>query len=145
MPKRLPWWCSALALCAGLGSTAFAQSEDDRFKAVRARGLGLSLFTEHCASCHGRTGHGDGPRAKALSAVPPDLTRLAERNSWSFPAVAVAHVIEGADPAHRSRDMPLWGEVFSASPDAAGGADAKERIDALVLYLEFVQARPRRR
>jgi mono/diheme cytochrome c family protein len=145
MTRWLAWSCGALALFACLGAPALAQSDDERFKAVRARGLGLRLFVEHCESCHGRSGHGDGPRAKELTAIAPDLTRLAERNGWRFPAGAVAHAIEGADPAHRTREMPLWGDVFRTSPQGAGQADVKERIDALVLYLEFVQARPRRR
>jgi mono/diheme cytochrome c family protein len=145
MTKRVAWSCAALALSASLAAPAGGQSDAERFKAVRARGLGLTLYTQHCESCHGRAGHGDGPRADALSPAPPDLTRLAERNGWRFPAAAVAHAIEGADPAHRSRAMPLWGDVFRANAKTADGTDVEERIDALVLYLEFVQVRPRRR
>lgn len=139
MSHRL--WISsiALALCTGLAGTPFAQETDARFADLKARGLGLSVFTEHCASCHGRSGHGNGPRVKELSVPPGDLTRLAERNGWRFPAAAVARVIDGADRVHRSGDMPLWGDVFRA-----GAEDAKARIDALTLYLEFIQVRPRR-
>jgi hypothetical protein len=145
MPRRLTWVCGALALSVGAVAGAWGQTEDDRFEVLRARGLGLSLFSEHCASCHGRTAHGDGPRAKDLAARPSDLTRLAERNGWIFPMAAVARAIDGTDAAHQSRDMPLWGEVFKASADRSGGADAQARIDALVRYLEFVQVRPKPR
>jgi putative copper resistance protein D len=35
---------------------------------------GASLYREHCASCHGARGYGDGPAAAALSVRPPNLT-----------------------------------------------------------------------
>lgn len=142
MQLRLSCALVVLVLC-GAATVASAQSTDERFAALRARTLGLDLFTEHCASCHGRTGHGDGPRAKEMSPRPSDLTRLAERNGWMFPGPAVAHVIDGADRVHRNGDMPLWGDVFRTGPN--GGAEAaKTRIDALVYYLEFIQVkRPR--
>jgi mono/diheme cytochrome c family protein len=135
--------CGGLALCIGLGVVAAARPQEDRVSVLRARVLGLDLFVEHCASCHGRTAHGNGPRTGELRAKASDLTRLSERNGWIYPRDGVRRVIEGADPAHRSREMPLWGDVFSASagPD---GPDARTRIDALVHYLEFVQYRPRR-
>jgi len=35
---------------------------------------GAELFAAHCTSCHGASGHGDGPLAKALPLPPADLT-----------------------------------------------------------------------
>ncbi len=35
---------------------------------------GAVLFPQHCASCHGAEGRGDGPAAKALADPPADLT-----------------------------------------------------------------------
>jgi putative copper resistance protein D len=35
---------------------------------------GAALFQAHCASCHGRSGRGDGPSADRLAARPADLT-----------------------------------------------------------------------
>jgi hypothetical protein len=102
------------------------------------------VFANHCAECHGRSGHGEGPRIKELSIRPRDLTKLAERNGGTFPASEVARIIDGADRAHQSGDMPLWGQVFKTDSGPGGEAAARERVDALTLYLEFIQTRPRR-
>jgi mono/diheme cytochrome c family protein len=135
----------SLAVGLGLASAAAAQTVDDRFAQVRARGLGMTLFADHCASCHGRSGHGDGPRLKELSVRPSDLTRLAERNGWLFPATTVTRAIDGADRVHQNGEMPLWGQVFRADPALANEDAVTERLRALTQFLEFIQVRQRRR
>src|SRR5438445_13400978 len=35
---------------------------------------GQNVFQQHCAVCHGRDGHGDGPAAAGLNPMPADLT-----------------------------------------------------------------------
>jgi len=35
---------------------------------------GQNVFQQHCAVCHGRDGHGDGPAAAGLNSTPADLT-----------------------------------------------------------------------
>ncbi|HEX7126183.1 MAG TPA: c-type cytochrome [Thermodesulfobacteriota bacterium] len=35
---------------------------------------GQQLFAQNCATCHGASGHGDGPAAAALNPKPQDLT-----------------------------------------------------------------------
>ncbi len=42
--------------------------------AVAAIVHGERVYQANCASCHGATGHGDGPAASALPVHPPDLT-----------------------------------------------------------------------
>jgi mono/diheme cytochrome c family protein len=37
--------------------------------------LGARTYSQHCASCHGETGAGDGPKAAGLSPPPTDLRR----------------------------------------------------------------------
>jgi mono/diheme cytochrome c family protein len=137
---------TALAMLAvastGLVLANRDQPTDERFAQLRARGLGLDLFIEHCASCHGRSGRGDGPGAEALAVRPADLTRLADRNGGVFPAAAVTQAIDGADAAHRTGAMPRWGEVFRAD---AGNQAAGQRLESLTLYVEFMQARHRQR
>lgn len=74
---------------------------------------GGEIFRNHCASCHGVSGNGDGPVARALKTKVPQLTTLARRNHGTFPTDRVRTVIAGGDgPAHGSREMPVWGPIF---------------------------------
>jgi putative copper export protein/mono/diheme cytochrome c family protein len=52
--------------------TSFYQSPTG-FSA-NAISIGADLYPEHCASCHGADGRGDGPDAKGLPIPPADLT-----------------------------------------------------------------------
>jgi mono/diheme cytochrome c family protein len=36
---------------------------------------GKTLWSTHCASCHGKTGIGDGAKASTLNTAPPDFTK----------------------------------------------------------------------
>lgn len=36
-----------------------------------------SLWSQHCASCHGKAGLGDGNKADQLETVPPDFSKIA--------------------------------------------------------------------
>ena len=36
---------------------------------------GKTLWSTHCASCHGKTGAGDGAKAATLETAPPDFTK----------------------------------------------------------------------
>jgi mono/diheme cytochrome c family protein len=95
------------------------------------------MFDSYCAVCHGKDGKGDGPAAKALTKAPADLTKISARNGGTFPDVRVRRFIEGLDevPAHGTRDMPMWGELFrSLGPDTA-----QLRISALADYLKSMQ------
>ena len=38
---------------------------------------GKTLWSTHCASCHGKTGLGDGNKAAQLKTTPPDFTKAA--------------------------------------------------------------------
>lgn len=77
---------------------------------------GSDLYKTYCATCHGVDGKGGGPMAQALKARVPDLTRIARRNHGRFPLERVERIISGEEdimPAHGSREMPLWGPIFS--------------------------------
>jgi mono/diheme cytochrome c family protein len=38
---------------------------------------GKSLWNQHCASCHGKTGLGDGSKSAQLETAPPDFSKAA--------------------------------------------------------------------
>lgn len=105
-----------------------------------AQSEGASLYSKHCARCHGDDGRGGGRDAAAMHFMPGDLTELAMENRGVFPAARVAQIIDGKGPAvHGTRLMPVWGDVFTRS---AYGDTARARIDALVRFLASIQRRP---
>jgi len=75
---------------------------------------GQEMYTAYCAVCHGKDGMGNGPAAAALTVPPPDLTILARKNNNRYPYDRVRSAIEGEArlPAHGSKEMPVWGELF---------------------------------
>jgi mono/diheme cytochrome c family protein len=101
-----------ISLSAGLAS-AEPQVKQGTIKPVPASDA-RAMFDSYCAVCHGKTGLGDGPAAKALTKAPADLTKLSARNGGTYPEVKVKRYIEGADEvaAHGTRDMPMWGDLF---------------------------------
>jgi mono/diheme cytochrome c family protein len=102
---------------------------------------GAALFASYCASCHGRSGRGDGPMVATLRRAPADLTKFTMRNGGVFPQARVARIIDGRDVAsHGDGEMPVWGNVFRREGADADGAAA--RIDALVRFLARIQERP---
>ena len=128
-------WGSAL-----LAGAAFAQPIPvDRTLAE----LGAPLFQRYCASCHGAQGRGDGPAAGSLKTPPADLTRIAARRGGRFPDGEIAQKIDGrfAIGAHGSREMPVWGEVFSQGIPDSGTAEsiARGNVAVLVEYLKTLQ------
>ena len=103
---------------------------------------GKEMYVSYCASCHGITGTGNGPAAAALKVAPPDLTTLSRRNQGKYPAAHVAHLIQGDGtmPAHGSKEMPVWGPVFS-SMSKGDQALVQMRISNLTKYIEAMQAK----
>jgi hypothetical protein len=78
--------------------------------------------------------------SRALRHVPPDLTMLSQRNNGVFPSERVHRIIEGRDvDSHGNREMPVWGDVFKAQGDRSAREATKDRIDAIVRYLESIQ------
>ena len=104
---------------------------------------GESMYANYCAVCHGNNGKGNGPAAKALKIVPPDLTRLAKQNNGKFPDAHVYTVIRGDSnepTAHGAKDMPLWGALFAESSAAIPpDVDVHQRISNLTRYVASIQ------
>lgn len=129
----------SMALLLGvLPSVAVAQQEE----IVAA---GKREFRGHCAVCHGLGGKGESVMTtlNLLTVRPTDLTQLSKRNKGQFPFWQVYRVIEGREEVkgHRTRDMPIWGDVFT---EQEGGKLVDEtraigRILAIIHYIESTQ------
>ena len=80
--------------------------------------------------------------AKSLNKRTPDLTRIVLRKGEKFPLTRVQRIISGEEqlPAgHGSREMPVWGPVFS---QVAWDQDlGRIRTYNLAKYIETLQAR----
>jgi mono/diheme cytochrome c family protein len=101
---------------------------------------GGEIYARNCASCHGLTGHGDGPTATALAPRPADLTRS---------ALSLADLMARIDgrqalPAHGTSAMPVWGEVFDEQ--LASEPKAREiialRVRALAEHVRSLREHP---
>ena len=101
---------------------------------------GSVLYKAYCTVCHGIDAKGDGPMARNLRVKPPDLTRLAALNGGTFPMVRVRRLISGDEElqsGHGTKEMPLWGPIFSR---VAWDRDLRLlRIDNIAKYLAGMQ------
>jgi mono/diheme cytochrome c family protein len=58
-----------------------------------------------------------------------------------FPREQVYHILEGRNVAsHGNQEMPVWGDTFT-SAGARSPDEVRQRIDAIVRYLEGLQKR----
>ncbi|HSN20193.1 MAG TPA: c-type cytochrome [Usitatibacter sp.] len=116
---------------------------------------GEGEFRNSCALCHGADGKGQSAIMDLLKTAPPDLTTLAKRNGGVFPVDRVYAVIDGREAikAHGTRDMPAWGDRYTASSEGAKAAEhyvdvpydmemyARARILSLIDYLNRIQVK----
>lgn len=112
---RAPTLLAALTGAALVtGISACDRSETPTAPDTGLASSGADLFGQYCASCHGRSGTGDGPVAASLATPPADLTTLARRAGGQFDEGAVMAKIDGREEvaAHGSREMPVWGAIF---------------------------------
>jgi mono/diheme cytochrome c family protein len=120
-------------------TTALPADNPDYDSAAALRGG--ETFKTHCASCHGRTAHGDGPLADQLRFLPADLTTISKRNRGKFPAEKVQQIIDGrtAVKGHGGGDMPIWGDAFSDSREGYDERKVKAKIAELVQFIASLQ------
>ena len=102
---------------------------------------GKTDYEQLCADCHGPSAMGEGKMADLLTAKPPDLTRIAQRNGGVFPFWEVFTKISGESPvrAHLLSPMPIWGERLKSEEGSYYYAPAHVRILLITHYLESIQ------
>jgi len=135
----------ALLAAAGLvlAAPALAQAPTTTVKKEPMKPIadisGSATFNAYCTVCHGPSGKGDGPAAKAFTKPPADLTQLTRKNSGKFPAMQIKSTIVGDDApmAHGTRDMPMWGPLFNS----ADRNTTELRLKNLIDYVEKMQER----
>jgi mono/diheme cytochrome c family protein len=129
---------------AAVAAVAVAYSAN-AFEAVSlADYSGEEIFGRFCASCHGEMAHGDGPVARSLGVMVPDLTKISQRYG-GFPTQLVRDTIDGRGArvdAHGSRTMPVWGYEFwvEEGGDVTAQKEMRATIAKLVDYLRSIQA-----
>lgn len=133
------WGVLGSTVLSLVGTSTGAQTVK-RGTAPRTQSIaGVDTFKTYCAVCHGDQGKGNGPAASALKKAPADLTGIAKRNGGKFSATDVEAMIMGtqAPVSHGTREMPMWGPVFSSlAPDPGVG---KLRVANLIDYLKSIQ------
>jgi mono/diheme cytochrome c family protein len=103
---------------------------------------GPALYKAYCAACHGTELKGNGPMAYSFRTKVPDLTQIETRNGGTFPLSRVRRIISGEEilpSAHGTRDMPVWGPIFS---QVAWDTDlGRVRVDNLARYIQEKQTK----
>jgi len=124
----------------------FGEPQQKEIKQVPAKptspSSGQEMYTAYCAACHGKDGRGGGPAAGALKVPPPDLTTLAKKNGGEYPSDHVSGAIQGDldVPAHGSKEMPVWGNLFWRMSQGHS-SEVQWRVGNLNKYIESLQAK----
>lgn len=139
------WIGSLVAVAAAISAINLAQAQGLE--------IGKNEYLRSCASCHGATGKGDGTVVKALVKRPADLTKLSEANKGVFPFSRIYDAIDGRIEvlAHGTREMPVWGDVYTREwnaglPAALASKEIAEammrvRVLALIEYISTLQGK----
>lgn len=100
---------------------------------------GESMFNHYCATCHGKTGKGDGPAAPALRKTPPNLAELSMRNRGKFPEMRVYSAILGDFEKPDFENCSAWGALLQ-SLSHNNPSELQMRVSALTHYVRTLQA-----
>ena len=72
---------------------------------------GKKLYFTYCTGCHGVSGKGDGPAAKALPVKPADHTDTKKMSQYSDEHLFTV-ISRGGASVGKSAQMPAWGAVL---------------------------------
>jgi mono/diheme cytochrome c family protein len=132
--------CVPALLCV----ISFAQQKEVKHVPVKptSAASGKQMYDNYCAVCHGTNGRGGGPAAEALKTAPTNLTILSQKEGGKFPAAHVASAIRGDInvPAHGSKDMPIWGNLFWHMSQGHEG-EVQLRVANLTNHIESLQVK----
>lgn len=112
---------------------------------IEKTGVGNTLYLQHCVSCHGVDGKGDGPVAARLSTPPADLTKIAARRDGVWPAFEIMTILSGYSRNILPReDMPVIIDLLDneMSEFDIGNGEAilmPTKLIAIASYLESLQ------
>lgn len=129
----------AVSTCLSVGLLAQGSGVKTGPITMTNAGSGAEMYNAYCAVCHGKSGKGDGPAAAELKKAPSDLTTISKRHEGKFPSDYVMQVLQNGPStakAHGSKEMPVWGPLFSALDNQAM---ATQRVFNLTKHLETMQ------
>ena len=128
-------------LAAGVLTLVACHAEPPENSKIAQARRGKVFFEEHCVSCHGESGKGEGLEANNLDVKVADLTRIQKsRGLKEFPIVEIASIIDGRNQlqAHGPRDMPTWGKYF-AEEEQLTDEQIRGKMGELIAYLMQLQ------
>jgi mono/diheme cytochrome c family protein len=138
-----------LILTALIVSTGMIAAQDQPEKVIKHVPVkatspvsGKDMYTAYCAVCHGADGKGGGPAASALKTPPSDLSQLSKENGGKYPSLKVEASIRGesSNPAHGSKEMPVWGPLFWNMSNGHEG-EVQQRVANLTKYIGTLQSK----
>ncbi len=109
------------------------------------KNVGETLYLQHCVSCHGVDGKGDGAVAARLSTPPADLTRIAARRDGVWPAFEIMTILSGYSRNILPReDMPVIVDLLDNEMSEFDIGDGEAilmptKLIAIASYLESLQ------
>jgi len=130
-----------IAFFAALAFVVISSCETGPPKNTRAAQAikGKVHFQKYCVQCHGEDGK--GLIIDSLSTKPANLTRItSSRRKVEFPVLQIANIIDGRKMAksHGTRQMPIWGEVFS-DQEYLDESQIKGKLAEIIAYLMSIQ------
>ena len=132
MTIKMLRWAIALALMFATHAISLA-----------AESNGQQMYLQYCASCHGKSGKGDGTVSRDLKVRVPDLTGLAKKRKGVYPLDDVMATIDGRRlvRGHGDRNMPVWGESFHSESEGKKYPELTTLLKAKIIaeYLATLQ------
>jgi mono/diheme cytochrome c family protein len=82
-------------------------------KGEESNKAGMALYNKNCASCHGKTGLGDGAKARALKTFPGDFSKPEYQNQTDGEHFYKTKTGRGEMPKYEGKmsDTDIWNVV----------------------------------